>query len=111
MIGIIEKEKMTAHLIWEGDPYRSALKKKQVTLSAGDTIECDRVYIRTFSKSAIMKDQDYDSITWKLMRKGKKAFHGRFWVKLPDVYNIHYTLEETSLYRDRVKLVKSVHAQ
>lgn len=83
------------------------LRKIQVTLPKGTVLECDRVYIRTFSKSAIKVDKDFDSITWKVINeKGKAA--GRFWTKLPSCYDIEYRQDADDKYRDRVKLIKEV---
>jgi hypothetical protein len=99
---------------WTGERYRSALKSVTVILPKGSVLECDRVYIRvrsritTFSKSALETGNDYDSITWKLLKGEKATRAGRFWAKLPDCYSIEYSLQEDSLYRDRVKLVKLV---
>lgn len=89
------------------DRYRSKLKKITATLPKGTMLECDRVYIRTFSKSAVKVDNDFDSITWKIINeKGKAA--GRFWTKLPDCYDIEYKQDSDDRYRDRVKLIKEV---
>lgn len=85
------------------------LKHVSATISAGTTLECDRVYIRTFSKSAIQVGDDFDSITWKVMKGQKPAPNQRFWCKLPDAYNIEYELSIDSLYRDRIKAFKDVH--
>ena len=93
---------------WTGERYRSALKSVTVILPKGSVLECDRVYIRTFSKSALETGNDYDSITWKLLKGEKATRAGRFWAKLPDCYSIEYSLQEDSLYRDRVKLMKLV---
>jgi hypothetical protein len=87
--------------------YGSNLKKIAVTLPNGTVLECDRVYIRTFSKSAVKVDKDFDSITWKIINaKGKAA--GRFWTKLPSCYDIEYKQDADDRYRDRVKLIKEV---
>ena len=85
------------------------LKRVQVTLPAKLVLECDRVYIRTFNKSALKADNDYDSITWKILKNGKPATKLRFWCKLVDACEIEYDLQFDSLYRNRVKLLKSVH--
>lgn len=66
------------------------------------------MYIRTFSKSAHLVQNDYDSITWKVMKGDKPARNQRFWCKLPDCYSIEYELHPDSLYRDRVKVFKAV---
>ena len=78
-----------------------------VTLEAGTVVECDRVYVRTFSKAQVDVSTDYDSITWKVIGpKGKAVPKSRFWTKLPDTYSIEYDVVE--MYRDRVKLVRAV---
>ncbi len=82
-------------------------KQVSVTLEPGTVIECDRVYVRTFSKAQVDVSTDYDSITWKVIGpKGKAVPRSRFWVKLPDTYAIEYDAVE--MYRDRVKLVRAV---
>lgn len=91
-----------------GQRYSNVLKKAQVVLPAGLVLECDRVYIRAFSKSALKDDKDYDSITWKVVKNGKTAQKLRFWAKLSQCLDIRYELQHDSLYRDRVKLIKSV---
>jgi hypothetical protein len=89
------------------------LPKRPVELPAGTILECDRVYIRQYNKGRVQLENDYDSITWKILREKGKAgrgkISGRFWVKLPDCYSIEYELEWDSLYRDRVTLVDQVH--
>jgi hypothetical protein len=85
------------------------LKKTRATVEAGTILECDRVYIRAFSKSHMTVETDYDSITWKALRPDGKPLKGqRFWVKLPDCYSIEYELRTDSLIRDRVKAVRQV---
>jgi hypothetical protein len=85
------------------------LKSVRATVPKGTVLECDRVYIRTFSKSALQTGNDFDSISWKCIQdNGKPVKNKRFWAKLPDCYNIEYKLEPDSLYRDRVKAVKIV---
>jgi hypothetical protein len=93
---------------YEGGESGPALSKVTCTLPAGTVLECDRVYIRTFNKSAIEVGNDYDSITWKVIKKGKAETHGRFWAKLSDCNGLGYDLEPDSLYRDRVKSIKAV---
>ena len=88
---------------------RGELRKVKASLPAGTVLEVDRVYIRQFSKGAVEVGKDYDSITFKVMKGEKPARNQRFWVKLPDVYEIEYDLPLGSLYRDRVKAFKSVH--
>lgn len=111
-LGFVTEEEIKKNWsgIFAGEPYRSSYREETVTLQAGDMLECDRVYIRVFSKSKTADDveNDYDSITWKLMRKGKPVRHGRFWVKLSECNRIEYRLDPDSLYRDRVKNVRAV---
>ena len=55
-------------------------KKVLAALDSGTVIECDRVYIRTFSKAQVNVATDYDSITWKVIgTKGKAIPKSRFW--------------------------------
>ena len=88
--------------------YGKELQKVRATLPIGTTLECDRVYIRTFNKSRVKLEEDYDSITWKVVKNGKAMTKQRFWVKLPSCYDIDYTVESDSLYRDRIKAVREV---
>lgn len=92
------------------------LAHSKVELPEGTILECDRIYIRTFNKGRVHEFEDYDSVTWKVMKektkgkgKGELGPAGRFWVKLPDCYAIQYELRWDSLYRDRVKVVDQVH--
>lgn len=90
--------------------YGKDLVSHQVTLSIGTILECDRVYIRTFNKANIREANDYDSITWRIIKpNGKAAPKQRFWTKLSECNSIQYNPETMSLYRDRVKLFKLVH--
>jgi len=93
------------------DNRNGVLKHVSATLSTGTVLECDRVYVRTFSKSAVKVGDDYDSITWKIMKGEKPAKNSRFWCKLPDCYNIEFELVADSLYRDRVKVFKEIHEE
>ncbi len=104
---LYEPDKSEHYGAYEGGRSRK-LKKVKATLLSGTVLECDRVYIRTFSKSAIQVGNDFDSITWKVMKGDKPARNQRFWCKLPDCYEIEYKLEFDSLYRDRVKAIKEV---
>lgn len=106
--GLVSEEEKKSYGVWEGERYRSGYKRVEVTVEAGSVLECDRVYIRSFSKAALQTQNDYDSITWKLMKGGKPVRNSRFWAKLPDCYSIEYSMEPDSLYRDRIKLVKSI---
>lgn len=104
---------------WEGkdgNRWRGPFRRARVELPAGTLLECDRVYVRTFNKSRVHEFEDYDSITWKVLKEKEKGKGrgelkpaGRFWVKLPDCYSIEYELQWDSLYRDRVKVVDQVH--
>ena len=91
-----------------GRPQYGRLKSLRMTLPKGSVLECDRVYIRTFSKSALQVGSDFDSISWKVMKGQKPVRNQRFWAKLPDCYEIEYSLAPDALYRDRVKAVKQV---
>lgn len=93
---------------WRLGGYGTGIKTVSHALQAGTVLECDRMYIRTFNKSRVELAEDYDSVTWKVMKNGKAVRNQRFWVKLPDCYNIEYEPDQLSLYRDRVKTVKSV---
>lgn len=112
-MGVLTKGEKT----WEGgdgNAWRGPFRKAKVSLPAGTIIECDRVYIRQYNKGRLEDKDDYDSITWKAMtaaqaEKAKPKLIGRFWVKLPDCYEVEYDLEWDALYRDRVKLVDQVH--
>ncbi len=85
------------------------LRKIPASLPAGTVLECDRVYVRTFNKSRVQLQNDYDSVTWKVIGpKGKPLPGQRFWVKLPDCHAIDYDPESVVQYRDRVKLAQLV---
>lgn len=71
------------------------------TLEAGTILECDRHYIRATAKSAKSIEDNYDSITWKVVINGKPARSQRFWVKLPDCYNLEFDPDSISKYQDR----------
>lgn len=94
---------------WGSYGRNQQLNKVSATLPAGTVLECDRVYIRIFSKSALQVGNDFDSITWKVMKGEKPEPNQRFWAKLPDCYTIEYEIEADGLYRDRVKAIKSIH--
>jgi hypothetical protein len=52
-------------------------------------------------------EDDYDSITWKVINdKGKAVPKSRFWTKLPDTYGVEY--DKVDMYRDRVKLARLI---
>jgi hypothetical protein len=92
------------------DFYREGKEKSVLAeLPAGTVLECDRVYIRTFNKAALTEGDDYDSVTWKVMKGERMATRQRFWVKLLDCLNVEFELVgPDALYRDRVKAVKAV---
>lgn len=83
-------EKAPKYGHFEDGGYAAGYKKVAHTLGAGTWLECDRVYIRTFSKSALKKDKDFDSITWREIDpgKGKPKRNSRFWTKLSCCNNI-----------------------
>lgn len=90
--------------LWSRD---SGYRTVPVTLDPGTTLECDRIYIRSFNKSRVQVENDYDSITWKVINdKGKAVPKSRFWTKLPDTYGIEY--DGVDMYRDRVKLARLI---
>lgn len=93
---------------WDGKAFSGVYKKVEAIFPAGTTLECDRVYIRTFNKSAVGVENDFDSITWRVMKKDRPERHKRFWAKLSDCNRIEFTLEVDSLFRDRVKKVRKV---
>ena len=51
------------------------LKRLSVTLEQGTLLEVDRVYVRSNSKSAKTKDEDYDSLSFRIIdaKTGKGA--------------------------------------
>lgn len=85
--------------------YHNGLVNVPVTLHRGTVLECDRVYIRQFNKSA--DDDGFDSVTWKVVRDDKPLAKQRFWAKLSDCREIQF--REESRYQDRVKVLRSVH--
>jgi hypothetical protein len=82
--------------MYVGERYGRELVIRAHTIKTGAILEIDRVYIRQFSKSAGTVDNDFDSITFKII--GEK--HSRFWVKLADVNTIECELEST--YKQRL---------
>lgn len=71
------------------------------TLQPGTVLECDRIYIKTTSKSAATVEDSFDSITWKVVINNKAVKNKRFWVKLTDCYNLEFDETSVSRYRDR----------
>ena len=97
-----------AHIL-DGNGRYTGVRKLEIELPPGTILECCRVYIRSFSKSALKVDNDYDSITWKVISEKGKALTGqRFWAKLSQCNGIDFSLQPDSIYRDRVKLIKEV---
>jgi len=85
------------------------LRREEVTLPAGTVLCCDRVYIRTQNKSRVHAEDDYDSVTWKVLGpNGKQLKKQRFWAKLHQVIEIEYDPESLMTYRDMVKLPKLI---
>lgn len=109
--GFIADDSMNRDFYHEGGG--RGYKHIKVTLPTGTELECCRVYIRTNSKSATSEENDYDSITWRVMRnhptkESKPETKQRFWAKLADCCNIEFSLAADGFYRDRVKAVKLV---
>jgi hypothetical protein len=71
------------------------------TLPPGTVLECDRIYIKTTSKSAATVEDSYDSITWKVVVNNKPVRNRRFWVKLSDCSALEFDETSVSKYRDR----------
>lgn len=110
-VGLVDKDmnRWSGRGGWDPVSRRTRYKSVQVTLEPETIIECDRVYIRQFNKSLTKVEDDFDSITWKVMdAKGKAKRNQRFWVKLSDCNGLDYRLDHDSVFRDRVKLVKEV---
>lgn len=90
---------------WRNDE----LKSVDASLPSGTLLEVDRVYVRTANK-ARSGDDDFDSITFKLVDSKKKV---RFWAKLMDVNTIEYELppnheEGKTKAQDRAKQPKKL---
>jgi hypothetical protein len=66
--------------------------KRQMTLPSGTVLEVDRVYIRQQNKSAMSTEDDYDSLTFKLIEHPTMKGRNRFWAKLSDVNRIEFDL-------------------
>jgi len=71
------------------------------TLPAGTVLECDRIYIVSNSKSAATVEDNYDSITWKVVVNNKSPRNKRFWVKLSYCSSLEYDESSVSKYQDR----------
>jgi hypothetical protein len=61
------------------------------SMPAGTLLEVDRVYVRTINKRATSEEEDYDSVTFKVIDHPSKK-KVRFWVKLDDVNTIEYEI-------------------
>lgn len=111
--GLVSKEDTTRWGLYEDPPpgqrHSRVLKRAQLTLPKGTVLECDRVYIRTFNKAKVQNENDYDSLTWKVIKDGKPAKNQRFWAKLVDCLDVQFDPKGVSTYRDRVKLIKAIH--
>ncbi len=92
---LLSQDEKGKDAVYTGERYTSALAFRLCTLKAGSVLEVDRVYVRQHSKSASSVDNDYDSITFKVV--GEK--NGRFWAKLADCNAI--ACEQESTYRER----------
>lgn len=70
------------------------MKSVPAMIPAGTLLEVDRVYVRTINKTAATKDDDYDSVTFKVINEeaNGKPKRVRFWAKLEDVNTIEYEL-------------------
>lgn len=84
-----------------GYAWRGPLDTVPVTLPEGTILECDRVYVRSTSKSAATAEESYDSVTWKVVINDKPVRNQRFWVKLSDCSNLEFDPDSISTYRDR----------
>ena len=106
--GFLEKKDTSRYgSIYEEAPSHK-VRRIPVVLQVGTVLECNRVYIRQGSKFSLEVEDDYDSITWRVMKGTKPATHQRFWAKLSDCCKIEYSLAPDGFYRDRVKAVKIV---
>lgn len=78
-----------------GGKYMGYPKSVRVSLPAGTVLQVDRVYIRKFNKTAVSVEDDYDSITFQVVKhpvwsEPKKKVLARFWVKLRDANTIEF---------------------
>lgn len=74
------------------------MARRTTTLKAGTILEVDRVYIRQHSKRVAEVEENYDSVSFRVV--GEK--HNRFWAKLADANSIECELEST--WKERNKL-------
>lgn len=71
------------------------------TMEPGTVLECDRIYIKSTSKSAKTPEDSYDSITWKVVVNDKPVKAQRFWVKLADCNGMTFDPYTISKYHER----------
>lgn len=74
----------------DGD-YSKGLKSTLTSFPPGTKLEIDRVYIRSNNKAKTGSD-NYDSISFKVVKDKKSSLAIRFWVKLEDANQIEYEL-------------------
>jgi hypothetical protein len=71
-------------------------------IPSGTILEVDRVYVRRQSKTAETKEDDYDSVSFRVVESdwvGGK--HPRFWAKLRDVNEIEYDVPANADVKER----------
>lgn len=86
------------HRCW---PYRN-LPRFDAVCPADTVLKIERVYVRAQSKSAETPDDDYDSLTFRVMSSPSGTFIGRFWAKLADVNRMEF--EPVSLEKKQKRL-------
>jgi hypothetical protein len=84
--------------VWTPDWQRKLKESTKFTLKENTVLECDRVYIRTSAKISMSKDENYDSITWRVIGSKTKQ---RFWAKLSDCNNIEYHTDRVVPFENR----------
>lgn len=101
----VKGEPITHNNVWTSDK-----KSTKFTLPENTILECDRVYIRTHAKTSTSKDDNYDSITWRIVGSKTKQ---RFWAKLSDCNNIEYHTNSVVPFENRKteKKVKALTAE
>jgi uncharacterized GH25 family protein len=90
---------ITYDTIWSEDWQEKLKENTKFTLKENTILECERVYIRTHAKTSTSKDDNYDSITWRVVGSKTKQ---RFWAKLSDCNNIECHAADTSIYANRI---------
>jgi len=75
--------------------HSSELASIKTSLPAGTKLEINRVYIRSNNKAKTGAD-NYDSISFKVVKSDKKSPPIRFWVKLTDANQIDYRFPDDS---------------